>query len=390
MKNKLIIITILLSLIALTNTALSQDPYSVNINSDKDAILAGQRITYTASITNNLNQSDITELSIIGGTQTSWVTLNDYSVELAPGETRTFRFYISPPFDTPVNKYLFRMKAVSKNDTKIFISKDINIYVIEVSKIELTTFATDKDYYLIGEKVTLTTGAKNLGTGRSKNATIKISLTGSKNDEKTIKIPPLEVEQEHIEKTEYTFDKYRDKGTYGLTGTLYNEKSEMINTKKTSFEIEKKADIQKKRAESSTILEKTIKIEAINNGNDKGTINIIEYRSKIPQIIEFENPPTEETINGQTRYTWTCELEPLDTCTITYKIKYWAYFIAAIIMIAIIYLIINIIEKPHITKAYKKGIPHTISIEIKNNSRRPLLDVQVQDMIPTIFEVLES
>ncbi len=389
MKHIFTLITIILFLL-IPVCAHCEEPYTIDIRSDRDAILAGQNITYTATITNNLNRADTVELSITGGPQTNWVTLNDYSVKLNQNETRQFGFYISAPYDTPVNKYLFRLKAISKNDTKNIVSKDIYMYVIEVAKIDLTIFATDKDYYKIGEKVTLTTGVRNMGTGKSKNATLKIELTGLTAGEKTINIPPLEVEQEHIEKAGYTFDKYLDKGTYELTGTLFDENNLKVRTQKTSFEIEKKVIIKQKRDVSSTMFEKTIKIQATNNGNDKGTARIEESKSKIPQIIEFNREPEEGVINYDTKYGWTCELEPLETCTITYKIKYWIYFVAAIIIIAILFMILNFAEKPRITKKYRKGATHTVSIEIKNNSRRTLDDVQVQDMVPQVFSIAES
>ncbi len=389
MKHRFTLITIILFLL-IPVCAYCEEPYTIDIRSDRDAILAGQKITYTATITNNLNRTDTVELFITSGPQTSWVTLNDYSLKLNQSETRQFGFYISAPYDTPVNKYLFRLKAISKNNTKNIVSKDIYMYVIEVAKIDLTIFAADKDYYEIGEKVTLTTGVKNLGTGKSKNATLKIELGGLTADEKTINIPPLEVEQEHIEKAGYTFDKYLDKGTYELTGTLFDENDLKVRTQKTSFEIEKKVIIKERRNISSTILEKTVKIQATNSGNDKGTTQILEDKSKIPQIIEFGSQPEEVVVNGETKYAWTCELEPLETCTITYKIKYWVYFVAAIIIIAILLAILNIAEKPRITKKYRKGTIHTISIEIRNNSRRSLDDVQVQDMVPQVFSIIES
>lgn len=390
MTSKLIFAVVILSLLLTPVSAYSEEPYTINIQSDRDAILAGQRITYTATITNNLNRTDTVELSITGDPQTTWVTLNDYSIRLNQNETREFIFYISPPYDTPVSKYLFRLKAISKNNTQDSISKDINMYVIEVSKIDLTIFATDKDYYLIGEKVTLTTGIKNLGTGKSRNATLNVELTGLSADQKTIHFPPLEVEQEHMEKREYTFDRHTDKGIYELTGTLLDESGVEINTTTTLFEIEKRAIIKQKRDESSTIIEKTITLQATNNGNDRGTIRIIEDKSKIPHVIEFDKQPDEQTIDGDAKYTWTCELDPLETCTVTYKIKQWVYVVIFIVIIALIFAILNIIERPLITKKYEKGRVRTVTIEIKNRARQPIDDVLVQDMVPTMFNVAES
>ena len=390
MTSKLTLAAIILSLILIPASAYAQNPYTIDIHSDKDAILAGQKITYTAELTNNLNHTDTIELSITGDPQTTWVTLNDYSIKLNQSETKPFKFYISPPHDTPVSKYLFRLKATSKNNTEHTITKDINIYVIEVSKIDLTTFTTDKDNYKIGEKVTLTSAIKNLGTGRSGNATLKIHMAGLTTDRKTLNIPPLEVEQEHIEKIEYTFNKYHDKDTYELTGTLLDENKNEIKTLKAQFKIEKRAIIIQKRDETSTIIEKTITIQATNNGNDKGTTQITEHKSKIPQIIEFSKEPQEQITNGNTKYIWTCELNPQETCTITYKIKYWIYFVAIIIIIAVIFAILNILERPRITKKCKKGKIHTVNIEIKNRCRQSLEDVQVHDLVPTIFNIIES
>lgn len=390
MKHKLMLIAILFSMLLISNCAYSQEPYTINIRSDSDAVLAGQRITYTATITNNLNRTDTVELSISGGPQTSWVTLNDYSIRLDYGETRQFRFYINPPFDTRVNKYLFRMKAISKENAEDVVLKDINMYVIEVSKIDLTTFTTDKDYYTVGEKVRLTTGVKNLGTGKSGNSTLKIKMTGTTNDEKTINIPPLGVDEEHIEKIEYTFDVYYDKGNFELDCTLFDENNEEVNTKEASFEIEKKVIIEKKRDVSSTMLERAIEIRATNNGNDKGVAQILEDKSRIPQTIEFDKEPEELVVDGKAKYAWTCELEPRQTCTVTYRIKYWVYFVAAIVIIAIMFVIVNVAEKPRITKRYRKGEVHTINIEIKNNSIRSLEDVQVQDLVPQIFKIVEN
>ena len=390
MTSKLIFAAVILSILLTPASAYSEESYTININSDRDAILAGQKITYTANITNNLNHTDTIEMSITGDPQTTWVTLNDYSIRLEQGETSEFKFYISPPFDTPVGKYLFRLKATSKNNTQDSISEDINMYVIEVSKIDITIFATDKEYYNIGEEVTLTTSIRNTGTGKSRNTTLKVELTGLSTDQRTINIPPLEVEQEYMEKIKFVFDRHTDKGTYGLTGILLDESSTVINTMTALFDIEKKSIIKQKRDETSTILEKTITLQATNNGNDRGTARIIEDKSKIPQTIEFDRKPSEQTINGDTKYIWTCDLEPLQTCTVTYKIKYWVYFVAIVVIIALIFAIVHLIERPLITKKCEKGRIRTVSIEIKNRGRRSMDGVQVQDMVPIMFNVAES
>ncbi|RLG13391.1 MAG: hypothetical protein DRN71_04910 [Candidatus Nanohalarchaeota archaeon] len=390
MTSKIVFAVVILSLLLTPASAYSEEPYTINIHSDRDAILAGQKITYTTTITNNLNYTDTVELSITGDPQTTWVTLNDYSIKLNQSETKEFKFYISPPFDTPVSRYLFRLKAISKNNTEDCVSKDINMYVIEVSKIDLTIFATDKDYYLVGEKVTLTTAVKNQGTGKSRNATLNVELTGLSRDQKTVDIPSLEVDQEYMENIEYVFDRHMDKGIYELTGALLDGSGVDIKTQTVQFEIEKRAIIKQKRDETSTILEKTITVQATNNGNDRGTTQIIEDMSKIPQIIEFDKEPQEQIIGGDAKYTWTCDLEPLQTCTVTYKIKYWVYFVMAIVIIALIFAVLNIMERPLITKKCEKGRMRTVTIEIRNRGRRLMDDVMVQDLVPTMFNVAES
>ncbi len=390
MKYNQILVSAIIAAIFLFGSGYSLDPYTISILSDKDAVFAGQKITYIATVTSNLNRSGIVDFFITGGAETSWVTLNTYSLELEPGETKSFTYYISPPFNTPVNKYFFRLKAVSGNDTQNRQSIDINLYVIEVSKIDITAFSADKSDYLMGENVRLTFGVKNLGTGRSKNSTMTITLSGESSDEKTLNIPPLEVEEEYMQQIEYSFDKHRDKDSYFISGNLSDDKGKEIMTKKASFVIESRSIIDKTRSESSTIFEKTITIQVVNNGNDFGVAEILEDKSDIPQVVTFSRPPEEVTIGGKAKYRWICNIGPLEKCSVSYTIKYWIYFVIVLISVAVIFIIVNILEQPTIIKRWKGGKTHSVSIEVMNNGMRSMNDVQVQDFVPSVFNVVES
>lgn len=398
MKYNQILVSAIIAAIFLFGSGYSQDTYTISILSDKDAVFAGQKITYTATVTSNLNKSGIVDFFITGGAETCWVTLSTYSLELEHGETKSFTFYISPSFNTPVNKYLFRLKAVSRNNTQIRQFIDINLYVIEVSKIDITAFSTDKSDYLMGENVRLTFGVKNLGTGRSKNSTMTIALFGfgESSDEKTLNIPPLEVEEEYMQQIEYSFDKHRDKGSYAISGNLSDDKGKEIMTAKASFVIESRSIIDKTRSESSTIFEKMITIQAVNNGNDFGVAEILEDKSDIPQVVAFSRPPEEVTIGGKAKYRWICNIGPLEKCSVSYKIKYWIYFVIVLISVAVIFIIVNILEQPTIIKRCKGkgkgGKTHSmsVSIEVSNNGMRSMDDVQVQDFVPSVFKVVES
>lgn len=390
MKYNPALISAIIAVIFLSGSGYSLDPYTISIQSDKDAVFAGQKITYVATVTSNLNKSGIVDFFIAGGKETSWVTLNTYSLELEPGQTRSFTYYISPPFNTPVNKYLFRLKAVSRNNTQIRQSADINLYVIEVSRVDITAFSTDKSDYMMGENVRLTFGIKNLGTGRSKNSTIIITLSGESSDEKTLNIPPLEVEEEYMQQIEYSFDRHRDKGSYAISGNLSDIEGTELMTKKAFFVIESKSIIDKTRSESSNIFEKTITIQAVNNGNDNGVAEILEDKSDIPQVVTFSRPPEELTLGGKVKYRWICNIGPLERCSVSYKIKYWIYFVIVLISLAVIFIIVNILEQPTIIKRWKGGKTHSVSIEVRNNGMRSMEDVQVQDFVPSVFKVVES
>lgn len=381
--------TVILSILGPSATGL-WEPFTVSISPDASAVYAGRIAEYNATITNDMAEAVDAEVFVRGRARTPWITLNTYSLTLQPGETKSFTFYLNPPYGTAQDTYIFDFTVASKTNSSASVKTQAIIFVLETSGLNITTFKASKNQFDMGEKITLLAGIKNSGTSRSKRASMDIKVSGATSGEHNIIIPPLEVDEEMIFNEEFIFDKYASHGNYTGKLDLFNELGDNIGGANAGFSVETRALFEKSERATSGLLTRGMEIIVKNIGNEKGTDTIMQDAPLISSAYAYEILPAVEVVGGQKKMVWECELEPNETCTIKYEVKYWMYIFAVLIAVALLYSTVQYLEKPGIRKTYVKGVDHKVHLEVKNNSRKTLEDVQVSDFVPSAFEVIEN
>ncbi len=366
------------------------DALSVKITPDSSAVYAGKTATYTASITNKQDVADTFDIFVRARAKTTWVTINTFSVDVESGRVEDITFYITPPYGTKQDTYVFDFDVVSQTDSNISIQKEVVLYVLAMSGLNTTTFRPSKSVYDIGEKVTLLVGIRNTGTSTSKKSHMILRVSGATSAERTIDIPALEVDEERIFTEEFIFDMYSASGVYGAYIEIINELGDKIGTATTSFSIDSKAIFEKDEITEGGILGKKTEITIRNRGNKRATETVMIDSPFLISAYNFESPPLVERIDGQKKLVWQCELAPNESCTIRYEVRYWICLLVIVFAIILMFVIIREVQKPGIKKRVIKGAEHTVHIEIKNNSRKMLDDVQVSDLVPAAFVVVEK
>ncbi len=369
------------------------DALSVKITPDSSAVYAGKIATYNASITNKQDVADTYNIFIRARAKTTWVTINTFSAVIESGKTEEVVFYITPPYGTSQDTYTFDFNVVSQTNQNISTQKEVVLYVLATSGLNTTTFKPSKSIYDIGEKITILVGIKNTGTSKSKKSHMLMRVSGATSAERTIDIPALEVDEERIFTEEFLFDRYSASGIYGAYLEVINELGDKIGTATTSFSVESKAIFEKDESAESGILGRETEITIRNSGNKKATETVMIDSPFLRSAYIFEKAPVVERIDGQKKLVWHCELAPNESCTIRYEVRYWMHLLVVAFAILIMFIIIREVQKPGIKKRVVKGIGHavhTVHIEIKNNSRKTLDDVQVSDLVPAAFEVIEK
>lgn len=377
-------------LLAATPVSGLGDPFTVSISPEAAAVYAGKTAQYNVSITNNLNVRDTIEIFIHGRARTPWITLNTYSLNLTPEETGAFTFYITPSYGTKQDTYTFDFTASSKTNSTFFVKKEVIVFVLETSGLNITTFQSAKNQYDMGEKITILIGVKNAGTSRSKRTYMDLKIIGATNAERSISIPPLEVDEEKILSEEFIFDKYAAHGSYDSSVELFNELGDRIGSGSAAFSVESRPIFEKEERAKSGFLYRDIDILIRNTGNERGTETISKDAPLFSGAYVYEKEPVTETRDGAKKVVWRCDLAPNESCTIRYEVRYWPYLFSVLLAIMVLYMAIRRLEKPGITKKYVRGKEHKVHIEIKNNSRRTLEEVHVSDFVPSAFEVIED
>ena len=92
------------------------------------------------------------------------------------------------------------------------------------------------------------------------------------------------------------------------------------------------------------------------------------------------------------KISWSIDLEPKETMTITYSISYFPVFLGGILLLLASFLFItNYLNKFSVTKELKKGADSIlVSVSIKNRTNTEMKNVKLEDMVPKPLKLVKD
>ncbi len=391
-----LILTVFLLLPFLSFAEGGSSQLAVKIISKAKVVKPPATLNYTILITNRGDTPKEIEI-LISSSQITWYYVYPSYLRLSPGETGRAILRISPPSGTPSGLYEFFVIVRDKNNPSNEVRVEDTVYVEKSIKLSLVKVETSKTTYEMGEPIIIKAGVRNDGSEDTSGYHIYViaevnGITGKKILK--AKVPDLKVNESRLITFNLTLDPHRARGKYLVTVKLEDGAGDVLDEKKTEFTILGKVLMNKTKRVEKKLLEKIITITVTNLGNEKGVVTITELK-KYPDfayIIFNETPPEIIKIDGKEYFRWTCELGPLDSCTVKYGINYWPFLFILIAVFFIFLVIFEILQYPRIKKTHRKtsSEEHRVYITIKNRGKRTLHNVEVIDEVPGVFQVIRD
>jgi len=197
----------------------------------------------------------------------------------------------------------------------------------------------------------------------------------------------------------FTFDKYASPGEYGIELLL---KDKLNNIRDSMLHTVKIKEVNKTVFTKSTkigLLSAITTIRVKNEGNVPVPITITASIPSFAGNLFFAHlEPTEERRrDGWIEYQWLFEeVKPGDEVSVTYEIKLLYVWIFCLVVAIIVILAFRFVYGPAVVKRYRLRGPIspkgeiTIALEVKNKSRHEIKNVEVRDVIPPIFSLVEK
>jgi len=388
---KVLAIVLFLSLLPLANAG----PIQIITPGSSILIYAGQQNQIQIPIKNDAGYKDTFYISVW---PTAWVNVEKYWVTLEPGQSSSVSLILTPPRDAEEGVRVF---SITINSLDNQTSESDSLYVdvkrktnVFISDIQLNKQIFKPDETLEIKSIIRNADLKNSHTILLTTKILKDNLLIQK-FEKTETIQAkkfLEIEQS-LPITIH--DVY---GDYEIEVLITDTLNEFLDEEKTSFKIERVYDVVKYRTQEHGLFYSSVKIDIENKGNvPKSNFSLEESLTEISKY--FFQPETEPDLEMKKEnrivYVWNIQgLNPGDSRSIKYRLQFvniFALCVAGLISIIIIFLLRC---KPSMNKkcrgilSEKKRL--TISLHIKNKTKKTLKNLEVKDFVPSIAKVMRK
>jgi hypothetical protein len=188
-------------------------------------------------------------------------------------------------------------------------------------------------------------------------------------------------------------------GDYKIVVTVRDNLNKILDEKSTIFKIESVAHkiIEGKTTEKS-LFDTFVTIKLTNDGNlPESNFNFSVILPVVTKSFFYPKvePNFQEEKNGEIIYKWLIrELNPGETITIKYEVKFTYIVIISCILVIVIIWFVSLSFQPKLMKKYmgvlSKDEEVTISLHVRNKSRKILDNVTVKDFVPAIATVIKE
>jgi len=358
-------------------------------------VYAGKMNELEILVKNNGDTKDTLYFSIW---PTYWVSLEKYWTSLGGGETTSILMTIEPPRDAEEKTNTFTITAISV-DFDISVSKDIYLDIRRTTDVYLSEIKINKQSFKIDETVFIEPVLTSL---EKRESTDVFMTTKIMKDDLIIKkfedVPSIGPESTETLSHSFDIKGTHDPGDYSITVTLRDNLNKVLDEKIIAFKIETVHEIDKKKETKNSLLYNTVAIRVTNNGNVRESsfyvsesLPLISKNFFYPEI----EPVSEEEKDNRIVYTWLVhDLDPGETRTIKYQLRFVNVVLISCILIIAIIWIVWLFFRPKLMKNYIGSLAKerevTVSLYLKNKWRKPLNNIEVKDFVPAVVTVIKK
>ncbi len=395
MNRKTFLIVLLMIVLSISSITFAQE---MRILSPESAIIiyAGETNEVQVPIKNDGAETDSVYITVW---PTQWVTLEKYRLTINSDESQLLSLFVTPPEDVEEGIHIFTITTQSLNTNKtstnslfLNIKRKTNVFISEV---KLNKELINPDEVLEIESVL---------TNLHKTQKHKVFLTTKiidneerlvKKFEESIQLSPRSVK---IIKNFYEIDKIQEYGNYKVKVELKDSLNKLLDEDEKNFEIQKHFEITEYKTKKYGLFYTLMTIEVTNEGNiPDSEYNIEEPLPKITKYFFYPEtePDKEEEKDNRMLYIWEIKnLDPGQTKTIRYKLRFFNVLITVLVLSIMILLVYEYITKPLLKKKYYGILSGEdelkVTLTIKNKRRKMLKNVIVRDIVPPIAKVVKK
>jgi len=393
---KFILISLLISFI-LSSTLIHAEGIQIIVPEEPVAVYTGQINQIDILIKNDRSVKDTFYFST--STTTPWISLKNSWVSVGAGGVTTLSIIIEPPIDTDEGTSLFSI-TVKSVDYNVTASKQVYFFVKRSSPIYLTEIKLNKQSFKPGEVLTIQPVLTNVDKKERMDvfATTKILkddyLVQQFDD--SVSINPSKTE---TISNNFDIKLTTPPGNYKIVVSIKDGLNKLLSEKTSTFKIEEIPPHQLPRKTEITnhILYSDTSVTVTNDRNvPQKTYFSISLPSISKNFFYPEVEPTsQEEKDNRIIYNWLIpELNPGETITIKYQLRFTNVVIISSVLIVVTIWVLWSFYQPKLMKKYmgllSKEETITISLHVKNKSRKLLDNVTVKDFVPAIALVIKE
>jgi hypothetical protein len=383
----------ILIFVLLTFISVNASEVEIIIPEKATTVYAGQLSEIQILIKNIGNTKDTFYYSIY---PTYWVSLSKYWDSLDAGEVTSLFMTIETPKDVEEGIIVFKINVRSV-DTNYSKYQDVYFDLKRLTNVYISDLRIDKESLNPEEKLTI----QPVITSIEKAYPVDVFITTKimKNNsaiqifDDLIKMKPKSSEtlsHEFYIKMSYA------PGDYNIVFTLKDKFNKTLDERTIDFKIKPFHKVDKYKETKNSLLYSSVTIIVTNNGNTpEHNVYVSESLPEISSKFFYPEiePESEEIKDNRVVYQWVInELNPGETQTIKYQLRFVNVVIIAVILLAVIVWIIWLLFRPKLTKSYMglfgKEEEMTISLQVKNKGRKMVDKVIVKDFVPAIAQVV--
>ncbi len=397
---KFVVASFLLSFLLVAATAFAQNP-DVSLSTNEVNMFNGEDQTLDISITNNGNVADIFSISVFPH---SWNYVNvdptDTILEIASGETRTSKIYVSALTEAQFGARTVVVTVFSIKNPKIATNQTMLLRINRRSPVSIVDISTEKTSYSPGEQVKIDSVVSNIGNIASENFALRTTISKDNNVIATFNnfIDTVAAKSKKTFTNRFTIESGSEPGTYSINSVLFNELGFTVSSKSKNLEVEK---VEKVSQSSSLIslgfLSATTLLTAKNEGNVPSDVKMttsVPYFARDLFIPETAPDSVENVGNGLV-YTWVVKnVAAGKEASVKYQFIVWQVWVLFLALGGITFLAFRYVFTPMIIKRHShfgsltKDREVLISLDVKNKSLFEVKDIVVRDFVPGIAKIV--
>ncbi len=387
------------ALILLPQAASAQEPFTLDVLTEKQSVYVGNSVEYSFNITNNLNSTAEVQL-IPPITYNNWFpTQQNHTVEIGPGESVQMPARIVPSAGTPSGSIAMTV-SVCKTRSDICSEAFVNMLVIDKSQLKLTVFDSEKEEIDRGSPAKLYFKLKNFGESNifGYKLALEAYRDGGLHSKKDIDLDMIRGYLSYPEEgnASVLLD-LGDIGSYDIRAKIIDSTGGVVQTEETSVVVVLPPEVPTeivKKTEDPGIFTNTIQYKINNLDSMENEVVVSDPIFISRYLYDFSKvPDSYQYVEGDEVAGWSCNLAPQgeegDSCSFSMVVHYWVIYAIVLMLIFIAYGVYRIMEMPRIKKVHmKKGDVHSIHIHVMNNSNKPIDHVIVSDKVPAVLKLV--